>query len=60
MIKTIPSNNRAGMLPQDVDAPLNSQVTELKNPFIIPGIKNLQIESQLNQSYNFEKFLESD
>ena len=58
--ENIPSNNRAGMLPQDVDAPLNSQATELKNPFIIPGIKNLQIESQLNPSYNFENFLEGD
>ena len=25
-------------------------------PFIIPGIKNLQIESQLNPNYNFENF----
>ena len=58
--ENIPSNNRAGMLPQDVDAPLNYQATELKNPFIIPGIKNLQIESQLNPSYNFENFLEGD
>jgi len=27
--------------PQQVDAPLHSQSAELKNPFVIPGIKNL-------------------
>ncbi|PWH10704.1 chromosomal replication initiator protein DnaA [Bacteroidetes bacterium SCGC AAA795-G10] len=58
--ENIPSNNRAGLSPQNVEAPLNSQISELKNPFIIPGIKNLQIESQLNPSYNFENFLEGD
>ena len=58
--ENIPSNNREGILPQEVDAPLNSQTSELKNPFVIPGIKNLQIESQLNPSYNFDNFLEGD
>jgi len=58
--ENIPSNNRAGMQPQEVDAPLNSNASELKNPFVIPGIKNLQIESQLNPNYNFENFLEGD
>ena len=58
--ENIPSNNKAGLSPQNVEAPLNSQTTELKNPFVIPGIKNLQIESQLNPSYNFDNFLEGD
>ena len=58
--ENIPSNYRAGLQPQDVDAPLNSNASELKNPFVIPGIKNLQIESQLNPNYNFENFLEGD
>lgn len=58
--ESIPSNNRAGVMPQQVDAPLNSYNAELKNPFIIPGIKNLQIESQLNSNYNFDNFLEGD
>ena len=58
--ENIPSNNKAGLSPQNVEAPLNSHSPELKNPFVIPGIKNLQIESQLNPSYNFENFLEGD
>ncbi len=56
--ESIPSSNRSGLLPQDVDAPLHSNTSELKNPFVIPGIKNLQIESQLNPNYNFDNFLE--
>ena len=58
--ESIPSNNRGGVMPQQVDAPLNTYNTELKNPFVIPGIKNLQIESQLNSNYNFDNFLEGD
>ena len=56
----IPSNNRSIRGAQKVDAPLNSYSGELKNPFVIPGIRNLQIESQLNPNYNFENFLEGD
>jgi chromosomal replication initiator protein len=58
--ESIPSSNRAGVNSQEVDAPLNTYTSELKNPFIIPGIRNLQIESQLNPNYNFENFLEGD
>ncbi|MFL2598221.1 MAG: chromosomal replication initiator protein DnaA [Flavobacteriaceae bacterium] len=58
--ENIPSNNREGIQPQEVDAPMNSQTSELRNPFVIPGIKNLQIESQLNPNYNFDNFLEGD
>ncbi|MAM16133.1 MAG: chromosomal replication initiator protein DnaA [Flavobacteriaceae bacterium] len=58
--ESIPSNNRERLDSQQVDAPLNTFTSELKNPFVIPGIRNLQIESQLNPSYNFENFLEGD
>ena len=58
--ENIPSTNRSGLSPQQVNAPFHSQSTELKNPFVIPGIKNLQIESQLNPNYNFDNFLEGD
>ena len=33
---------------------------EIKNPFVIPGIKNLQVESQLNPVYTFENFLDGN
>ncbi len=33
---------------------------QIKNPFIIPGIKKLIIESQLNPNYSFDNFIEGD
>jgi chromosomal replication initiator protein len=58
--ESIPSNHQVGLSTQQVDAPLQAFTSELKNPFVIPGIRNLQIESQLNPNYNFENFLEGD
>ena len=56
----IPSSNNSGLKSQNVETPFTSFTSELKNPFIIPGIRNLQIESQLNPNYTFENFLEGD
>ncbi|MFP2994502.1 chromosomal replication initiator protein DnaA [Spongiivirga sp. MCCC 1A20706] len=56
----IPSSNRSNVKAQEVDVPLKNKSPELKNPFVIPGIRNVKIESQLNPSYNFENFLEGD
>ncbi|WP_108868275.1 chromosomal replication initiator protein DnaA [Aquimarina aquimarini] len=56
----IPSANRTAVNSQEVDVPIKSKNPELKNPFVIPGIRNVKIESQLNPSYNFENFLEGD
>ncbi|MAG18752.1 MAG: chromosomal replication initiator protein DnaA [Flavobacteriaceae bacterium] len=58
--ESIPSSNQSAVNAQKVDAPLQTYSSELKNPFVIPGIRNLQIESQLNPNYNFENFLEGD
>ena len=56
----IPSSNNPSLKSQNVETPFTSFTSELKNPFIIPGIRNLQIESQLNPNYTFENFLEGD
>ncbi|MEM0931846.1 MAG: chromosomal replication initiator protein DnaA [Bacteroidota bacterium] len=56
----IPSSNRTAMAPQELDVPITSKSPELKNPFVIPGIRNIKIESQLNPGYNFDNFLEGD
>lgn len=54
----IPSSNRTAVGPQELDVPITSKSPELKNPFVIPGIRNIKIESQLNPNYNFDNFLE--
>ncbi|GAA4282403.1 chromosomal replication initiator protein DnaA [Gaetbulibacter aestuarii] len=56
----IPSSNRGALKSQDIDVPLNNKSPELRNPFVIPGIRNVKIESQLNPNYSFENFLEGD
>lgn len=33
---------------------------KIKNPFVIPGIQKLKIDSQLNPNYTFEHFIEGD
>jgi len=32
----------------------------VKNPFVIPGLKKMQIDPQLNPSYTFDAFIEGD
>ena len=56
----IPSANRSAIKSQQADIPLKNKNPELKNPFVIPGIRNVKIESQLNPIYTFENFLEGD
>ena len=33
---------------------------EIKNPFVIPGIKKVKIDPQLNKNYTFDNFIEGD
>lgn len=55
-----PSSNRNPINPQGVEVPADLSKRELKNPFVIPGIQKVKIESQLNPNYNFENFVEGD
>ncbi|MDR9400514.1 MAG: chromosomal replication initiator protein DnaA [Psychroflexus sp.] len=56
----IPSAQREKISHQDVRFPSKNKTKELKNPFVIPGIRNLKIDSQLNANYNFDNFLEGE
>lgn len=56
----IPSANRKPMYGQDISMPVEFNKRELRNPFIIPGIQKVKIESQLNPNYNFDNFIEGD
>lgn len=56
----IPSTQRANVRSQEVDVPVKNKSPELKNPFVIPGIRNVKIDSQLNPNYSFDNFLEGD
>src|SRR6056300_62190 len=56
----VPSANRGQLKDQEASLPLENKSPQLKNPFIIPGIRNVKIESQLNPNYAFDNFLEGD
>jgi len=55
-----PSSNRNPINTQGINLPLELDKRELKNPFIIPGLQKVKIESQLNPNYNFDNFIEGD
>ncbi len=57
---TFPSSNRRPINTQGGYLSVNSSKRELRNPFIIPGIQKVKIESQLNPNYNFDSFIEGD
>ena len=40
----IPSSNRTAVKSQEVDVAFNNKNPELKNPFVIPDIRNVKIE----------------
>jgi chromosomal replication initiator protein len=52
----LPSANRSPVKTQELDIPIQNKDPELKNPFVIPGIRNVKIESQLNSNYSFDNF----
>ncbi len=56
----IPSRNKSAFSTQELDVPIVQKDPGLKNPFVIPGIRNIKIDSQLNTSYSFESFLEGE
>lgn len=46
--------------PQRDKLPETFSAQEIKNPFVIPGIKKPKFETQLNEGYTFESFVEGD
>src|SRR5690606_36573298 len=54
------SSNRAPVKTQELDVPVQNKSPELKNPFVIPGIRNVHVNSQRNANYSFDNFLEGD
>ncbi|NQY08479.1 MAG: chromosomal replication initiator protein DnaA [Flavobacteriales bacterium] len=48
-----PSDNPVVPIPMDIN-------NNIRNPFVIPGIKKIKIDSQLNPNYSFDNFIEGD
>jgi len=57
----IPTTDKKALANPSVNMPLDLGGSKsIKNPFIIPGLKKVNIESNLNPNYTFENFVEGD
>ena len=56
----LPTSNNTSVKNSPVSVPLNINENQIRNPFIIPGLKKLNVESNLNPAYSFENFVEGD
>lgn len=56
----IPATNRNAVKNFPVSVPLDMGTRSIRNPFIIPGLKKVNIDSQLNPNYSFDNFVEGD
>ncbi|MFN4971608.1 MAG: chromosomal replication initiator protein DnaA [Bacteroidota bacterium] len=58
-VVNIPGSSSSRSDAQHVNMPLNLS-SNIKNPFIIPGLKKVNIESNLNSGFTFDNFIEGD
>lgn len=57
----IPATNRQATKNNPVTMPIDlNKDKSIRNPFIIPGLKKINVDSQLNPNYSFKNFVEGD
>ncbi len=56
----IPTTEKKHAKNQSVSMPVNINDNPIRNPFIIPGLKKITVDSQLNHNYSFSNFVEGD
>lgn len=56
----LPARTKADIKNPPVSVPLDSDDRSIKNPFILPGIKKLNIDPQLNPEHSFANFVEGE
>ncbi|HRN35598.1 MAG: chromosomal replication initiator protein DnaA [Flavobacteriales bacterium] len=56
----VPTSNSREVKNPAVSLPIDVENTPIKNPFIIPGLRKIKIESHLSPHYSFENFIEGD
>ncbi|MEA3460883.1 MAG: chromosomal replication initiator protein DnaA [Bacteroidota bacterium] len=55
-----PAKNRKEIKNTPVSVPLDASENTIKNPFVIPGLKKLDIDPRLNPENNFDNFIEGE
>ncbi len=56
----IPTTNKKALKNPSVAMPLDVSKNPIKNPFIIPGLRKVNVDSNLNPNYSFENLVEGD
>jgi len=58
----VPTSNRRTTINPDVQMPFNikNRYKEIPDPFVIPGIQKVKVNSQLVDRYTFDNFIEGD
>jgi chromosomal replication initiator protein len=56
----LPAKNQIEIKNNPVNVPINIEENTIKNPFIIPGIKKMNIDPRLNAEYSFDNFVEGE
>jgi chromosomal replication initiator protein len=56
----VPTSNAREVKNAPVSLPIDVANSPIKNPFIIPGLRKIKVESHLNANYSFENFIEGD
>ena len=58
---TMPTSNISATKNPPVSMPVDINTEKgIRNPFIIPGLKKVHVDSQLNPNYSFTNFIEGD
>ncbi len=59
-VKLPTKSNSSDLSNRPIHLPVAMDGSPIKNPFVFPGLKKLQIDPQLNPDYTFHNFIEGD
>ena len=56
----LPTKSNTNLKNRPLSLPIDEEERTIRNPFVIPGIKKLHVDPQLNPDYSFANFGEGD
>jgi chromosomal replication initiator protein len=56
----VPATHKKEVKNAPMNMPIDMANSDIRNPFIIPGLKRVTVESNLRPDYSFENFVEGD
>ena len=59
-VTKVPSSDKGNLKNFPIHMPINVSETSIRNPFVIPGLKKIQVDPQLNANFSFNTFVEGD